>query len=230
MYKIMLVEDDAIIAQSVAQLLRSWQYEIVVVEQFDQVVTQFLAEKPQLLLLDITLPLFNGYYWCQEIRKLSNVPILFLSSHDQASDIVLSLNLGADDYITKPFDTMVLLAKVQSLLRRSYELTAEQEWLSYHELLLNLKTTLLHYHEQQIDLTKNEFQILRCLLERGGKVISREQLMQQLWHSDVFIDDNTLSVNVARLRKKLSDANLPPFIQTKKGIGYYLTNNHSEEV
>ena len=226
MYKILLVEDDPIIAQSIQNILATWHYEVILVQEFDKVLDLYLQTSPQLVILDITLPLFNGYYWCQEIRKVSNVPILFLSSHDQATEIVMSINMGADDYITKPFDSMVLVAKIQGLMRRAYELTAETEFSEYHGAMLNLKTTQLHYQGNLVDLTKNEFQILRVLFASAGHYVSRDQLMQELWSSEVFIDDNTLSVNMARLRKKLEGVGIEDFIHTKKGIGYGLVTAH----
>ena len=226
MYKILLVEDDPIIAQSIQNILATWHYEVILVQEFDKVLDLYLQTSPQLVILDITLPLFNGYYWCQEIRKVSNVPILFLSSHDQATEIVMSINMGADDYITKPFDSMVLVAKIQGLMRRAYELTAETEFSEYHGAMLNLKTTQLHYQGNLVDLTKNEFQILRVLFASAVHYVSRDQLMQELWSSEVFIDDNTLSVNMARLRKKLEGVGLKGFIHTKKGIGYGLVTAH----
>lgn len=224
MYKIFVVEDDPSIAQGIQHLLQSWQYDVHIATNFNQILTDYLHISPHLIIMDITLPLFNGYYWTQEIRKHSSVPILFLSSHNQPSDIIMSLNIGADDYVTKPFDANIFIAKVQSILRRSYELANETEWLEFHGVILNLKTTRLHYQQHILDLTKNEFLILRTLFEHPEQYVTREQLMQQLWHSDIFIDDNTLSVNIARLRKKLDSLHLHTFIHTKKGYGYGLVH------
>lgn len=228
MHKILLVEDDAVIRQQVKKMLEQWGFEVIAVKDFMQVLTIFVKEEPHLVLMDIGLPLFNGYHWCQEIRKISKVPIMFLSSRDQAMDIVMAINMGGDDFVTKPFDNNVLLAKVQGLLRRSYEFGTDQSLLEYHGVILNLKSMDMMYGGEVITLTKNEFQILRVLFEHSGSIVSRDDLMKELWNSDFFIDDNTLSVNVARLRKKLEEVGLKNFIETKKGIGYRLINGTSE--
>ena len=190
-----------------------------------EVLSIFVKEEPHLVLMDIGLPLFNGYHWCQEIRKVSKVPIMFLSSRDQAMDIVMAINMGGDDFVTKPFDQNVLLAKIQGLLRRSYEFGQDQSLLEYRGVILNLKAMDLVYQGEVVSLTKNEFQILQVLFERSGNIVSREDLMKELWNSDFFIDDNTLSVNVARLRKKLEAVGLNDFIETKKGVGYGLRHD-----
>ena len=222
MHKILLVEDDEVIRQQVKKILEQWEYEVVLVEDFMEVLSLFVKEEPHLVLMDIGLPLFNGYHWCQEIRKVSKVPIMFLSSRDQAMDIVMAINMDGDDFVTKPFDQNVLLAKIQGLLRRSYEFGKDQSLLEYMGVILNLKAMDLVYQGEVVSLTKNEFQILQVLFERSGNIVSREDLMKELWNSDFFIDDNTLSVNVARLRKKLEAVGLKDFIETKKGIGYGL--------
>lgn len=224
MHKILLVEDDEIIRQQVKKMLEQWGFEVVAVEDFMDVLGPFVKADPHLVLMDIGLPLFNGYHWCQEIRKISKVPIMFLSSRDQAMDIVMAINMGADDFVTKPFDNNVLLAKVQGLLRRSYEFGTDQSLLEHRGAILNLKSMDLVYEGEVLSLTKNEFQILRVLFEHSGEIVARDDLMRELWNSDFFIDDNTLSVNVARLRKKLEEVGLVNFIETKKGIGYGLTN------
>ncbi len=226
MQKILIVEDDATISRLVAKNLANWGYEVAQVEDFQAVMEKVRDFQPHLVLLDITLPYFNGYYWCQEIRKESRLPILFLSSHDQPMDIVMAINMGADDYVTKPFDMTVLLAKIQGLLRRSYDFVGEQASLVFENVTLDLKTMQVSYAGQIEDLTKNEFQILRVLFERAQTVVSREELMQELWNSDLFVDDNTLTVNVARLRKKLADMGLPNLIATKKGVGYGVVKSH----
>ncbi|MCE2324530.1 response regulator transcription factor [Streptococcus thermophilus] len=225
MHKILLVEDDEVIRQQVKKILEQWEYEVVLVEDFMEVLSLFVKEEPQLVLMDIGLPLFNGYRWCQEIRKVSKVPIMFLSSRDQAMDIVMAINMGGDDFVTKPFDQNVLLAKIQGLLRRSYEFGKDQSLLEYMGVILNLKAMDLVYQGEVVSLTKNEFQILQVLFERSGNIVSREDLMKELWNSDFFIDDNTLSVNVARLRKKLEAVGLKDFIETKKGVGYGLRHD-----
>ncbi|MDU3178893.1 response regulator transcription factor [Streptococcus vestibularis] len=225
MHKILLVEDDEVIRQQVKKMLEQWGYEVVLVEDFMEVLSIFVKVEPHLVLMDIGLPLFNGYHWCQEIRKVSKVPIMFLSSRDQAMDIVMAINMGGDDFVTKPFDQNVLLAKIQGLLRRSYEFGKDQSLLEYMGVILNLKAMDLVYQGEVVSLTKNEFQILQVLFERSGNIVSREDLMKELWNSDFFIDDNTLSVNVARLRKKLEAVGLKEFIETKKGVGYGLRHD-----
>ena len=225
MHKILLVEDDEVIRQQVKKILEQWEYEVVLVEDFMEVLSLFVKEEPHLVLMDIGLPLFNGYHWCQEIRKVSKVSIMFLSSRDQAMDFVMAINMGGDDFVTKPFDQNVLLAKIQGLLRRSYEFGKDQSLLEYMGVILNLKAMDLVYQGEVVSLTKNEFQILQVLFERSGNIVSREDLMKELWNSDFFIDDNTLSVNVARLRKKLEAVGLKDFIETKKGVGYGLRHD-----
>ncbi|HEL2219334.1 TPA: response regulator transcription factor [Streptococcus suis] len=226
MQKILLIEDDKTISQLVAKNLINWGYQVQEVRDFQMVLEQMEEFQPHLILLDIGLPFFNGYYWCQEIRKTSRVPIMFLSSHDQPMDIVMAINMGADDYVTKPFEMPVLLAKIQGLLRRTYDFVGEQSVLWFEEICLDLKTMQVSYEEAVEELTRNEFQILRVLFEHGKEVVSREELMRELWNSDIFVDDNTLSVNIARLRKKLAELGLPDLIMTKKGVGYGLVWTH----
>ncbi|HFU4562246.1 TPA: response regulator transcription factor [Streptococcus suis] len=226
MQRILLVEDDKTISQLVAKNLINWGYQVQEVKDFQTVLDQIRDFQPHLILLDIGLPFFNGYYWCQEIRKTSRVPIMFLSSHDQPMDIVMAINMGADDYVTKPFEMTVLLAKIQGLLRRTYDFVGEQSLLWFEEASLDLKTMQVSYGQAVEELTRNEFQILRVLFEHGKEVVSREELMRELWNSDIFVDDNTLSVNIARLRKKLAELGLPDLIATKKGVGYGLVWTH----
>ncbi|MGT2682042.1 response regulator transcription factor [Streptococcus porci] len=226
MQKIFLVEDDKTISQLVAKNLTNWGYQVKEVKDFQTILKQIDDFQPHLIILDISLPFFNGYYWCQEIRKTSHVPIMFLSSHDQPMDIVMAINMGADDFVTKPFEMTVLLAKIQGLLRRTYDFVGEQSLLWFEEVALDLKTMQVSYTEAVEELTRNEFQILRVLFEHGKEVVSREELMRELWNSDIFVDDNTLSVNIARLRKKLTELGLPDLIATKKGVGYGLVWIH----
>ena len=220
MYKILIVEDDMIIASSVKEYLRTWGMETEVITDFEKVIENFIAFDPQLVLMDITLPFFNGYHWCQEIRKISKVPIVFLSSMSDNMNIVMAINMGGDDFITKPFDLTVLAAKVQAMLRRTYAFQGQTNVIEHNGAILNLSDTTLLYRDQKADLTKNDFKILQILLENAGKVVSRAAIMERLWESDSFIDDNTLTVNITRLRKKLEDIGLEGFIATKKGIGY----------
>lgn len=226
MQKIFLVEDDKTISQLVAKNLTNWGYQVQEVKDFQTILKLIDDFQPHLIILDFSLPFFNGYYWCQEIRKTSRVPIMFLSSHDQPMDIVMEINMGADDFVTKPFEMTVLLAKIQGLLRRTYDFVGEQSLLWFEEVALDLKTMQVSYTEAVEELTRNEFQILRVLFEHGKEVVSREALMRELWNSDIFVDDNTLSVNIARLRKKLTELGLPDLIVTKKGVGYGLVWIH----
>ena len=222
MYKIFMVEDDEIIAGSIREHLQAWNYDVCCVEDFSNVVAEFVRFDPQLVLMDITLPFFNGYHWCSEIRKISKVPVIFLSSAADNMNIVMAVNMGADDFIPKPFDLEVLTVKIQAMLRRSYDFAGTGSMLEHKGAILNLNETTLTYQEQKIELTKNEFRILEILMENKEKVVSRETLMTKLWESDNYVDENTLSVNVNRLRKKLEALGLEEFILTKKGIGYRL--------
>ena len=222
MYKIFMVEDDEIIARSIREHLQAWNYDVCCVEDFSNVVAEFVRFDPQLVLMDITLPFFNGYHWCSEIRKISKVPVIFLSSAADNMNIVMAVNMGADDFIPKPFDLEVPTVKIQAMLRRSYDFAGTGSMLEHKGAILNLNETTLTYQEQKIELTKNEFRILEILMENKEKVVSRETLMTKLWESDNYVDENTLSVNVNRLRKKLEAVGLEEFILTKKGIGYRL--------
>ena len=222
MYKIFMVEDDEIIARSIREHLQAWNYDVCCVEDFSNVVAEFVRFDPQLVIMDITLPFFNGYHWCSEIRKISKVPVIFLSSAADNMNIVMAVNMGADDFIPKPFDLEVLTVKIQAMLRRSYDFAGTGSMLEHKGAILNLNETTLTYLEQKIELTKNEFRILEILMENKEKVVSRETLMTKLWESDNYVDENTLSVNVNRLRKKLEALGLEEFILTKKGIGYRL--------
>ena len=222
MYKIFMVEDDEIIARSIREHLQAWNYDVCCVEDFSNLVAEFVRFDPQLVLMDITLPFFNGYHWCSEIRKISKVPVIFLSSAADNMNIVMAVNMGADDFIPKPFDLEVLTVKIQAMLRRSYDFAGTGSMLEHKGAILNLNETTLTYREQKIELTKNEFRILEILMENKEKVVSRETLMTKLWESDNYVDENTLSVNVNRLRKKLEALGLEEFILTKKGIGYRL--------
>ena len=201
MYKIFMVEDDEIIARSIREHLQAWNYDVCCVEDFSNVVAEFVRFDPQLVLMDITLPFFNGYHWCSEIRKISKVPVIFLSSAADIMHIVMAVNMGADDFIPKPFDLEVLTVKIQAMLRRSYDFAGTGSMLEHKGAILNLNETTLTYQEQKIELTKNEFRILEILMENKEKVVSRETLMTKLWESDNYVDENTLSVNVNRLRK-----------------------------
>lgn len=220
MYRILVVEDDEIIARSVKRHLESWDYEVVCAEDFSDIMATFMEFAPQLVLMDIKLPFFNGYHWCTEIRKVSKVPVIFLSSASDNMNIVMAVNMGGDDFIAKPFDLDVLTVKVQAMLRRTYDFVGQSSVLAYEGVMLNLTEGTLSYEEQKVELTKNELRILQTLMENKEKVVARDTLMEKLWESDSFVDENTLSVNVNRLRKKLDGIGLGDFIVTKKGIGY----------
>lgn len=222
MYRILIVEDDPGIAQAVREQTQMWNLEAHCVQNFRDVMAEFSACDPHLVLLDISLPFYNGYHWCGEIRRISQVPIIFISSAADSMNIVMAMNLGADDFIAKPFDMNVLIAKVQALLRRSYDYAPAAPVLEHRGALLNTGDGSLVYRDRQIDLSKNEYRILLTLLRAKGRVVSREKLMEQLWSTDSFVDENTLTVNVARLRKKLEAAGLEGFIATKFGVGYII--------
>ena len=222
MYKLFIVEDDSGIAEAVKALAENWDFEVKICSDFHNVTAEFAEFQPHIVLLDIILPFFNGYHWCTEIRKLSNVPVIFISSASDNMSIVMAVNMGADDFIAKPFDGSVLMAKVQALLRRSYDFAASAPLISHRGAFLNTGDNTLVFNDEKIELTKNEYRILLCLMENKGKVVSREKLMERLWETDSFVDENTLTVNVNRLRKKLDAAGLEDFITTKFGVGYII--------
>lgn len=222
MYKILIVEDDQGIASAVAEQAKIWNFDARCVENFRNVMETFAEYAPHLVLMDISLPFFNGYYWCGEIRKVSKVPIIFISSASDNMNIVMAMNMGADDFIAKPFDQSVLIAKIQAMLRRSYDFVSAVPVLEHRGALLNTGDNTLSYEGNVIELTKNEYRILLALMKNKGKVVSREKLMESLWETDCFVDENTLTVNVNRLRKKLDSAGLSDFIATKFGVGYLI--------
>ena len=222
MYRILIIEDDRGIAESIREQASMWGFTAKCAVKFSNIMEEFAAFDPQLVLLDISLPFYNGYHWCSEIRKVSKIPILFISSASDNMNIVMAINMGGDDFIAKPFDLEVLTAKIQALLRRSYDFTAHNNLLEHRGAVLNTNDTTLTYHSAKLDLTKNDYRILLTLMENKGKVISRETLMVKLWESDEYIDENTLTVNMTRLRRKLESIGLDDFITTKKGIGYII--------
>ncbi|WP_270578568.1 response regulator transcription factor [Caldibacillus thermoamylovorans] len=221
--KIMIVEDDHTIRDLLGDMLEKWNFEVIKLEEFEHVLEAFLNEKPHLLLLDINLPIFNGFHWCNKIREVSQVPIIFISSRNTAMDMVMAMNMGGDDFIQKPFDTDVLLAKINALLRRSYSYTdTEPNVLEHEGIILNLKDWKLLYGDKNVELTKTEFLILKLLLQNKGSVVNRKKIMRSLWKDENFVDDNTLTVNIARLRKKIDELGKKNFITTKKGEGYII--------
>lgn len=221
MYKILIVEDDFTIASTLKQYFESWGYIAERVTDFEHVTAQFAEFNPQLVIMDISLPYYNGFHWCGEIRKLSQVPVLFLSSASDNANIIMAISQGGDDFIQKPFDLNVLMAKIQALLRRAYDFSARSELSEHNGAVLDLSAAVISCNGGSVELTKNELGILSLLFANKGKVISRDAIMTKLWTSDSFIDDNTLTVNITRLRKKLADIGVD-CIATKKGVGYYL--------
>lgn len=221
-YRIYLVEDDSGIAEPVAAALQRWGFETRCARDFRNIDGEFREFQPHLTLMDIALPFFNGYHWCAEIRRVSSAPVLFLSSASDKMNQLMAMNMGADDFIAKPFDLDVLMAKVQALLRRAYDFAASAPVLEHRGALLHTGEQTLTYGGKTVPLTKNEYRILLCLLRGKGTVVSREKLMEQLWQTDAFVDENTLNVNIGRLRKKLDAAGLHDFITTRIGAGYLI--------
>lgn len=222
MYRLLIIEDDMGIADAVKVQAEMWDLQVHCIQNFRNVMTEYAEFDPHIILLDITLPFFNGYHWCSEIRKVSKVPIIFISSASDNMNIIMAMNMGADDFIAKPFDGSVLMAKVNALLRRTYDFAGTTTVLEHRGAMLNTAENTLIYQGQEIPLSKNEYRILLTLFESKGSVVSRERLMEKLWQTDDFVDENTLTVNVGRLRKKLESAGLEDFIQTKFGVGYII--------
>lgn len=220
MYKMLIVEDDPMVADEVAAQIAPWGIEAKKADDLRNVMQVFAKFQPHIVLLDISLPFFNGYHWCEQIRAVSKVPVIFISSASDNMNIVMAMNLGADDFVSKPFDMNVLTAKVRALLRRTYDFGASVPLLEHKGAILNTGDGSLSVNGEKISLSKNEYRILLCLMENKGKTVSREKLMERLWQTDQFIDENTLTVNVNRLRKKLDAAGLADFIETKFGVGY----------
>lgn len=222
MYRILIVEDDPGIAEGIRTQLEMWNMEARCVENFRNVLGEFAEYDPHLILLDVRLPFYNGYHWCSEIRRASKVPIIFISSASDSMNIVMAMNMGADDFVAKPFDQGVLMAKIQALLRRTYDFGGSVPVLEHRGALLSMNDSALNYGGERILLSKNEYRILLTLMQCKGRVVSRERLMMALWETDCFVDENTLSVNVGRLRKKLDAVGLSGFITTRFGVGYII--------
>ncbi|AWZ47888.1 DNA-binding response regulator [Clostridiaceae bacterium 14S0207] len=222
MKKIIIIEDDENIRNELKTFLSKYGYEVEAPGEFSNIIEYIKEKSPSLILLDINLPVFDGYYICREIRKISDVPIIIVTSRDSDMDEIMSINLGADDFITKPYNTEILLARISSILRRTYGKSIPQDVLTYKGLNLNLSSGSITYNNLNVELTKNELKILFYLMKNKGKIVSRESLMDYLWNSDLFVDDNTLSVNVTRLRKKLEDFGLKNIIETRRGLGYIM--------
>lgn len=222
MYKIFLIEDDAAIASAVVEYINSWGWEARQAGDLTRVMEEFTAFAPHLVLLDIGLPYRNGYHWCTEIRKLSQAPVIFLSSASDKMNVVMAMNMGGDDFIAKPFDLEVLAAKIQALLRRTYDFGAAAPLLACRGAVLDTGDNTLRYEGHALELSRNEYRILQVLLEQKGRTVSRDTLMRKLWETDSFVDENTLTVNMARLRRKLEGIGLTDLIRTRKGLGYLI--------
>lgn len=222
MYRILMIEDDSGILEAVKGRGEKWGLQVLGVKNFRDVFAEFSEVQPHLVIMDIGLPAFDGYHWCREIRKISKCPILFLSSASDNMNMVMAMNMGGDDFVAKPFDMDVLTAKIQALLRRAYDYTESISVLEHKGAFLNVEGGVLTYQNTAIDLTKNEHRILSLLMRSKGQIVSRERLMDALWEMDCYVDDNALTVNVGRLRKKLEANGLADFIRTKFGEGYYL--------
>ena len=222
MYRLLIVEDDRGIAEAIKAQAEMWGMQAHLITNFRNVMAEFVETEPHIVLIDISLPFFNGYHWCSEIRKVSKVPIIFISSASDNMNMIMAMNMGADDFIAKPFDQSLLMAKLQALLRRTYDFASSVPVLEHRGALLHMGDQSLVYENEKISLSKNEYRILLVLMENKGRVVSREKLMEQLWETDCFVDENTLSVNVNRLRKRLESAGLRDFIRTKFGVGYLI--------
>lgn len=221
MAKIMIIEDEATIRELISEELQKWQFETFGTTDFNQVLDDFQREEPQLVLLDINLPVFDGYYWCQKIREVSKIPIIFISSRNTNMDMIMAMNMGADDFVTKPFQIDVLIAKINALLRRSYNYSeVGSEIMSHNGITLNVDNGSMEINGETIDLSKNEYRLLYILIKKHGKILTREKLLRALWEDERFVDDNTLTVNINRLRKKIEQAGLEGYIETKVGQGY----------
>lgn len=222
MYKILIIEDDFSMAAAMKKQIESWGNQVKLVEDFQNVLSAFVEYDPHMVLVDIMLPFFNGYHWCSEIRKISGVPVIFISSASDNMNIVMAMNMGGDDFIPKPVDLNVMMAKIQAVLRRTYDMVGKIPVLEHREAMLNLNDTTLTFRGENVELTKNEFRILQTLMENKGKIVSRDTLMTRLWQTDSYVEENTLTVNITRLRKKLENIGLEGFITTKVGSGYLI--------
>lgn len=223
MFRIMIIEDDVTLKNEIGEELTKWKHSVYKINNLENIMEEFNAFNPQLVLLDINLPFYDGFHWCNEIRKISKVPIIFISSRSTNLDIIMGVNLGADDYIQKPFSIDVLIAKINAILRRTYNFNEiASDKIVHNEVILDLSTALLLYKNNTIELSKNELKILHELMKNIGKIVSRDKLMKKLWDSDWYVDDSTLTVNINRLRGKLKEVGLDTFIETKRGLGYII--------
>lgn len=218
----MIIEDEVIIREELKSFLSKYNYEVIAPSDFENVIEFILNENPDLILLDINLPIFDGYYICREIRKTSDIPIIIVTSRDSDMDELMSMNLGADDFVSKPYNTQILLARIAALLKRSGGISNTSKYLIYNNFKINLSNATISWEDKEIELTKNEIKILSCLIENKGSIVSREILMEYLWKSDYFVDDSTLTVNITRLRRKLEGIGIKDAIETRRGLGYIM--------
>jgi DNA-binding response OmpR family regulator len=223
MFKIMIIEDDSKMREIILENIVKWGFQGYYVQDFNKVFDDFVRFEPHLVLMDINLPSYDGFYWCGKIREMSNIPIIFISSRNTNMDIIMAINMGGDDFIQKPFSLDVLMAKINGLLRRTYNYAnAYTNVIEHNGVVLNIKDSSVMFKDRKVELTKNEFRILYTLMKDKGEIISRDKIMRALWEDESFIDDNTLTVNINRLRKKLEDFGLVDYIHTKKGQGYVI--------
>ncbi|GAA0422357.1 response regulator transcription factor [Virgibacillus sp. AGTR] len=222
-YKLLIIEDDENMANVLKTLLEKWNFHTMVCNDFENILKVFEKEEPHIILMDINIPSFDGFYWCKKIREISSVPIIFCSSRNSNMDIVMAINNGGDDYIQKPFDSYVLVAKLQAIIRRTYEYKSDSnQIIECKQVILNLSDTAVYHQDQRVELTKNEFEILKTLMENKGKVVTRDRLMKKLWDDDIYVNENTLTVNINRLRSRLEDIGVVNYIVTKRGMGYII--------
>jgi len=222
-YRIYVVEDDRMLADEISRLLTKWGYEVWIAEMFDNLLEEFLTVQPHVVLMDVNIPLFDGFYWCKKIRDVSPVPIIYVSSRDSSMDVIMGMNNGGDDYLTKPIDNAVLVAKLQAVIRRAYEYNMQPSHVLHcRDLTVNLEEATAVYDHKKCELTKNELKILKLLMENQGKIVTREALMRSLWDDEIYVNENTLTVNVNRVRSMLEELGLQSFITTKKGMGYVI--------
>lgn len=221
---IFIIEDDNALSREVSLILSKWGYSVCEIKNFENIINEVLECNPKLILMDINLPCYDGFYWCSQIRNFLKVPIIFISSRDNDMDIIMSINMGGDDYITKPFSPQVLVAKIQAILRRTYSYNNDlkSDIIKFKDITLNIVEGKVYFKDENVDLTKNELKIMNILMNNQEKIVSREEIIEELWDTDEFISENTLTVNVNRLRKKLDSIGLNDFIETKKGQGYIL--------
>ncbi len=221
---IFIIEDDKALSREISLTLSKWNYTVKEVKNFENITNEVLECNPKLILMDINLPCYDGFYWCSQIRNFLKVPIIFISSRDNDMDIIMSINMGGDDYIMKPFSPQILVAKIQAILRRTYSYNSElkSDIIKFKDVTLNIVESKLYFKNKEVELTKNELKIMKILMENQEKIVSRDEIIEELWDTDEFISENTLTVNVNRLRKKLDTIGLEDFILTKKGQGYII--------